>query len=76
MMPFEAHEVIGRERREALAAEAENHRLARPARMRGRRPLVSRMSSLSLSIRRPRPRFRRRPADWDLQVAGPARRAT
>jgi hypothetical protein len=76
MMPFEAFEVIGRERREALAAEAQNHRLSRPARTRARRALVSKMSSLTLSIRRPGQRFRRRPAVWKLKVARPARRAT
>jgi hypothetical protein len=75
MMPFEAFEVIGRERREDLAAEAENHRLTRPARTLARRALVSKMSSLTPSIRRPGQRFRRRPADWDLKVARPARRA-
>ena len=75
MMPFDAFEVIGRERREALAAEAENHRLARPARIRARWALVSRMSSLASSIRRPGRRFQRRPADCYV-VAHPARRAT
>jgi hypothetical protein len=76
MIPFDAFEVIGRERREALAADAENHRLSRPARMRARRALVGRMSSLALSIRRPGLLFRRRPADWDLQVNRAARGAT
>jgi hypothetical protein len=76
MMPFEAFEVIGRERREALAAEAENHRLSRPARTRARRALVSKMSSLTLSIRRPGQLLRPRPADWELKVARPAGRAT
>lgn len=76
MIPFEAHEVIGRERREALAAEAENHRLSRPARMRARRALVGRMSSFALSVRRPGPLFRRRPAEWDVKVNRPAQRAT
>jgi hypothetical protein len=76
MIPFDALEVIGRERREALAADAENHRLSRPARMRARRALVGRMSSLALSIRRPDLLFRRRPADWDLQVNRAAQRAT
>ena len=76
MLPFEAHEVIGRERREALAADAQNHRLSRPARMQARRALVGRVSSLALSIRRPGLLFGRRPADWDLKVNRPARRAT
>jgi hypothetical protein len=76
MIPFEAHEVIGRERREALVAEAETHRLSRPARMRARRALVGRMSSLALSIRRPGLLAQRRSADWDLTVDRPARPAT
>jgi hypothetical protein len=76
MMPFEAIDVMGRERREALAAEAENDRRTRPARMRARRSLVNRISSLGLSIRRPSLRSRRRPADWDLPVRRPAQRAT
>jgi hypothetical protein len=76
MIPFEAHEVIGRERREALTAEAENHRLSRPGRMRARRALVGRMSALALSIRRPGVQVRRRPAEWDLKAPAPARRAT
>jgi hypothetical protein len=80
MLPFEAHEAIGRERREALAAEAENHRLSRPARMQARmqarRALVGRVASLALSIRRPGLLSGRRPADWDLKVSRPARRAT
>ena len=76
MMPFEALEVMGRERREALAAGAENDRQTRPGRMRARRRLISKVSSLALSIRRPSLRSRRRPADWDLPVPRPARRAT
>jgi hypothetical protein len=76
MMPFEAIEVMGRERREALAVEAENDRLTRPARMRVRRGLVNKISSFGLSIRRPSLRSRRRPADWDLPVPLPARRTT
>jgi hypothetical protein len=76
MMPFEAIEVMGRERREALAVEAENDRLTRPARMRVRRGLVNKISSFGLSIRRPSLRSRRRPADWDLPVPRPARRTT
>jgi hypothetical protein len=76
MMQFEAIEVMGRERREALVAEAENHRLTRPARMRARRERASKVSSLRLSIRRPSLRWRRRPVDWDLPVTRPAQRAT
>ncbi len=76
MMPFGALEVMGRERREAEMAAAENHRLTRPARMRARRGLVNKVSSLAQSIRRPSLRTRRRPADWDLPVPSPARRAT
>ncbi len=76
MMPFEAIEVMGRERREALAADAENHRLTRPARMRARRELASKVSSLRMSIRRPSLRFRRRPAEWDLPATQRVRRAT
>ena len=76
MTPFEAHEDLGRERRVARAAEAENHRLSRPARMRARRALVGRMSSFALSVRRPGPLFRRRPAEWDVKVNRPAHRAT
>jgi len=76
MMPFEAIEVMGRERREALASEAGNQRLTRPARMRARRELASKVSSLRLSIRRPSLRSRRRQADWDLPVARPAQRPT
>jgi hypothetical protein len=76
MMPFEAIEVMGRERRQALAAEAENARLTRPARMRARRRLVGKVSSLRLSIRRPSLRPGRRPADWDVPVARPAPRAS
>jgi hypothetical protein len=58
MMPFEAIEVMGRQHREALMAEAENHRLARPARMRARRGRVDQVSSSGRSIRRPSLRFR------------------
>jgi hypothetical protein len=76
MMPFEALEVMGRERREALVAEAENTRLTRPSRMRARQGLVTRVTSLALSFRRPSLRSRRRPADWDLPVPQPAQRAT
>ncbi|MGH9230570.1 MAG: hypothetical protein ACRD07_17905 [Acidimicrobiales bacterium] len=74
MMPFEAIEVMGRERREALMAEAENHRLSRPSRVRARRGLVSRVSSFRLSIRRPSLRSRGRRAAWDLPATQPARR--
>ncbi len=76
MMQFGAIEVMGRERREALVAEAENHRLTRPARMRARRERASKVSSFRLSIRRPSLRWRRRPVDWDLPVTRPAQRAT
>lgn len=76
MVPFDAFEVIGRERREALAAEAENHRRSRPARMQARRALVGRMSALAQSIRRPGLLSGRRSADWDLNVSRPARRMT
>ena len=76
MMPFEAIEVMGRERREGLVSDADNHRLTRPARLRARRGLASKVSSLALSIRRPALRSRRRPADWDLPVPPAARRAT
>jgi hypothetical protein len=62
MMPFEAIEVMGRERRGALMAEAENHRLARPARMRARRGLADKVSSLGSSISRPS--LRSRIHDW------------
>ena len=64
-----------RERRDALTAQAENDQLSRPARLRARKALVGRLSSLALSIRRPGV-FHRRSADWDLNVARPARRAT
>jgi hypothetical protein len=74
MIPFEAHEVIGRERREALVAEAEAHRRSRPARLRARRALVGRMSSLALSIRRPGVLFQRRSAECDVEVIRPAQR--
>jgi hypothetical protein len=63
MMPFDAIEVMGRERREALMAEAENDRSTRPARLRARRGLIGKVSSLALSIRRP-VRSRRRAVDW------------
>jgi hypothetical protein len=74
MVPFDALEAMGRERRQALMADAENHRLTRPARVRARKALATRVSSLALSIRRPGPRFRRRPADWDLRAPQPERR--
>jgi hypothetical protein len=73
MMPFDALEVMGRERRDALMAEAENDRLTRPARMRARKGLVGKVSSLALSIRRPGLRTRRGAADWDLPVRRPER---
>jgi hypothetical protein len=63
MMPFDAIEVMGRERREALVAEAENDRSARPARLRARRGLIGKVSSLAMSIRPP-VRSRRGAADW------------
>lgn len=73
MMSFEAVELMGRERREALAAEAANHRLTRSARRRTRPRLASRVASFALSIRRPGLRSQRRPAEWDLPVPRPAR---
>ncbi|HEY6416258.1 MAG TPA: hypothetical protein VIX41_08475 [Acidimicrobiales bacterium] len=76
MMPFDALEVIGRERREALMAEAENDRVTRPARHRARRGLVGKLSALALSLRRPGLRSRQRRADWDLAVPRAARRPT
>jgi hypothetical protein len=72
MMPFDAIEVMGRERREALMAEAENDRSTRPARLRARRRLIGKVSSLALSIRRPSLRSRQRAADW--AVPRPERR--
>ena len=75
MMPFDALEVVGRERRDALTAQAENDRLSRPARVRARKALVGKMSSLALSIHRPRLRPRRGAVDWDLPVARPERGA-
>jgi hypothetical protein len=75
MVPFDALDVMGRERREALMAQAENHRLTRAAGVRARKGLVGRVSSLALSIRRPGLRPRRGAAAWDLPVAGPERRA-
>ena len=75
MMPFDALEVMGRERRDALTAEAENDRFTRPARMRARKGLVGKVSSLALSIRRPGLRTHRAAADWDLPVPRPERRA-
>jgi hypothetical protein len=75
MMPFDALEVMGRERRDALTAQAENDRLSRPARLRARTALVGKLSSLALSIRRPRLRPRRGAAQWDLPVARPERGA-
>jgi hypothetical protein len=75
MVPFDALDVMGRERREALTAEAENHRLTRAARVRARRGLVGKVSSLALSIRRPGLRPRRGATEWDLPVAGAERRA-
>jgi hypothetical protein len=73
MVPFDALEVMGRERREALMAEAENHRMTRPARLRARKGLVGKLSSLVRSI--PRPGLRpRRAADWDVPIPRPERR--
>ena len=74
MMPFDALEVMGRERREALEAGAQNHQLTRPALLRARKGLVGKVSSWALSIRRPGLRLHRRPADWDLPVPRPERR--
>jgi hypothetical protein len=74
MMPFDALEVMGQERREALMTQAENHRLTRPARVRARKGLVGKVSSMALSIRRRGLRSRPRPADWDLRVPRPERR--
>jgi hypothetical protein len=76
MMQFEAIEVMGRERREALAAEAQNHRLTRSSRRQARQKLVNKMASVALSIRRPGLWSRHRPADWDLPVPQPARGPT
>ena len=75
MMPFGALEVMGRERRDALTAQAENDRLSWPARVRARKALVGKISSLALSIHRPRLRPRRGAVDWDLPVARPERGA-
>jgi hypothetical protein len=74
MVPFDALEVMGRERRAALMDEAESDRLTRPARLRARKGLVGKVSSLALSIRGPRLRVHRRAADWDLPVPRPERR--
>jgi hypothetical protein len=74
MMPFDALEVMGRERRDALTAQAENDRLSRPARVRARKALVGKMSSLALSIHRPRLRPRGA-VDWEVPVARPERGA-
>jgi hypothetical protein len=74
MMPFDALEVMGRERRDALMAEAENDRLTRPARLRARKGLVGKVSSLALWVRRPGLRTRRAAADWDVPVARAERR--
>jgi hypothetical protein len=74
MMPFDALEVLGRERRDALMAEAENDRLTRPARLRARTGLVGKVSSLALSVRRPGLRSRRGAAGWDVPVARAERR--
>lgn len=73
MMSFEAVELIGRERREALAAEAENHRLTRSAGGRARPRLAKRVASFALSIRRPGLWSQRRPPEWDVPVPQPAR---
>jgi hypothetical protein len=75
MVPFTALEVMGRERREALMAEAEIHRLTRPTRLRAGKRLVGMVSSLAHWIRRAGQRPHRRAADWDMPVAGPERRA-
>jgi hypothetical protein len=75
MVPFDALEVMGRERREALMAEAENQRMTRAARLRARTGLVGKVSSLARSIRRPGLRPRRRTADWDVPVPRPERQA-
>jgi hypothetical protein len=74
MMSFDALEVMGRERRDALTAEAENDRLSRPARLRARKGLVGKVSSLALAVRRPGLRTRRDAADWDVPVARAERR--
>jgi hypothetical protein len=75
MVPFNALEVMGQHRREALMSEAENHRLTRSARLRARKGLVGKVSSWAHSIHRPGQGPRRGAADWDLPVAGPERRA-
>ena len=74
MVPFDALDVMGRERREAMMAEAENHRLTRAARVRARAGLVGKVSSLALSVRRPGLRSRRGAAGWDVPVARAERR--
>jgi hypothetical protein len=75
MLPFEAIEVMGRERREALAAEAHHHRLTSSARARARGQLLSRMSGWWLALR-PSRRARDRQVGWDRPVMRPARRTT
>jgi hypothetical protein len=76
MMQFEAIEVMGRERRESLAAEAQNHRLTRSTRRQARQKLVNKVASVALSIRRTGLWSPHRPADWDLPVPRPARGPT
>lgn len=73
MIPFDAMEMIGRERRETLLAEAENRRRARAGR--GRR-FATRMPAPRLSSRRPSLHVRHRPAAWGWRIVRLARRTT
>ena len=76
MVPFEAMEAMGRERRQALRAEADSHRLTSGARARARRRVVGRMSGWWLALRSARPSDDRRVRSGDRPVLEPAQRTT
>lgn len=76
MMPFDAMEMMGQERRGALLAEADDRRLARAARGPADRGFTTRMSARWASFRHSSRAARHRPAVWGWRILRPAAATT
>jgi hypothetical protein len=74
MIPFDAMEMMARERRGALLAEADDRRRARAARGSADRGFANRMSARWMSFRHPSRSAHHRPAEWGWRILRPARR--
>lgn len=74
MIPFDAMEMMARERRGALLAEADDRRRARAARGLAARGFAPRMSARWMSFRHPSRSAHHRPAEWGWRILRPARR--